>query len=399
MRNLLKRKQQNKQTHEVCQLWKVGLSDSKILAIVLVILAAVYSCVQPFSPPEISAPSSYLVVDGFLNTGQDSSFIELRRTQNINELVNPVVETGALLSVESENGEAYSFAEMTNGKYALPPRQFDQTGKYRLRIETSNGAEYLSEYVIVTKTPPLDSISYKIDPVRNAMVFYANAQDPQNKTHFYRWKFEETWEYESTYASALEVVGGEVVLRKENITRCWRTDKSSNIILGSTIKQTSDIIKELPINSVPISTNKLYIKYSILMKQYALSREAFEYWTTLSKTTQLTGSLFDPLPSLLTGNIRSTTNSADLVFGYFSASTEAKKRILIKPGLGAFPRCTEPDTLPIKCSSMEAECGLRTPLLLLSYWGARSDSVTAASADCTDCRLQGGTTMRPSFWE
>jgi hypothetical protein len=130
-----------------------------------------------------------------------------------------------------------------------------------------------------------------------------------------------------------------IIARKEDVHTCWQTLESKDIKLGSTIKLSADIIKEVPVNVIDIATNKLYFGYSILVKQYALSREAFEYWTDLAKTTQGTGSLFDPQPSQVTGNIRNKANNKELVFGYFSAAVEQKQRIFIKAQLGAYPRC------------------------------------------------------------
>ncbi|MCF0065278.1 DUF4249 domain-containing protein [Dyadobacter chenwenxiniae] len=357
-------------------------------------------CIVPFSPPEVSLDEQYLVVDGFFNVGgNDSSRIELRRTQNVNQTDQPLIETGAAIAVEAEKGRTYTFVESGAGTYFLPPGSYDMQDKYRIRIKTANGQEYLSDFVTVSRTPAIDSLAYKLDNVQNAMIFYVNAHDEQNKTQFYRWKFEETWEYESTYSSALEVVDSQVVSRKENITKCWQNKKSGSILLGSTVRLSNDIIKDLPLNTVPVSTNKLFRKYSILVTQYGLSRAAFEYWTELSKSTQLTGSLFDPQPAQVTGNIKNIADPKSLVFGYFSASTEETRRITISPNLGIFPRCTEPDTIPVQCSGFPDDpCAFNTQKLLLTYWGPRSDSVLVASPDCADCRTSGGTTRKPSFW-
>ena len=339
------------------------------------------------------------MVDGFFNvSGSDTSRIELRRTQNVNQTAEPITESGADITVEAEEGQSYAFTESGKGLYMLPPHLYNMSVKYRVRIKTQNGREYLSDYVTVSRTPAIDSITNKLDANQNAMIFYVNTHDAQNRTQFYRWKFEETWEYVSTYYSALEVVDKELVSRKENINRCWSSKKSGSILLGSTIRLSSDIIKNLPLNNVPVSTNKLYIKYSILVRQYGLSRPAFEYWTELSKTTQGTGSLFDPQPSQVTGNIKNTADPKDLVFGYFSASTEETKRLTITPRLGTFPRCTEPDTIPVQCGRPDEPCALNTTGLLLSYWGIRADSVLVASPACADCRIAGGTTQRPSYW-
>jgi hypothetical protein len=366
----------------------------------LALMLLVDSCIQPFSPPEVNSDENYLVVDGFLNvSGNDTTRIELRRTQNVNEAAGPTIERGAKLTAEEEGGEVFDFTESRPGVYVLPPRVYNVAGKYRIRIRTSNAQEYLSEFVAVSQTPPIDSLTYKVDNFQKAVIFYVNTHDPRNKTQFYRWKFDETWEYEAPYYSALELVNDTVVLRKENINKCWGRKNSGSILLGSTVRLSSDIIKDLPLNTVPISTNKLYIKYSILVKQYGLSKQAFEYWTDLAKTTQGTGSLFDPLPSQVTGNIKNTADPKDLVFGYFSASTEQTKRLTVTPKLGIFPRCVEQDTIPIRCPPRaDYECAGNTAKMLLTYYGFRSDSVLVAPQSCADCRLEGGNTIRPSFW-
>lgn len=364
-----------------------------------VLLLFLDSCIEPFSPPEVSSVENYLVVDGFLNVGADTSRIELRRTQNVNAEQEPYFETGAVISVEAESGESYAFSEAGSGLYLLAPKQYNTAGKYRLRIQTTDRKEYLSEYVTVNVTPAIDSLTYKLDEVQNAMIFYVNTHDPANKTQFYRWKFDETWEYRAAFFSALEVVNKKIITRSQDINQCWGNQKSGGIILGSTVKLSSDIIKNLPLFKVPVPTNKLYIKYSVLVKQYGLSRQAFEYWTSLAKTTQGTGSLFDPQPSQVTGNIVSTTNSKDLVFGYFSASTEAVKRITITPKLGNYPSCMPPDTFDIVCVPMsDRQCALETSALMLNYGGQRSEYLLGAPASCADCRTQGGTTVRPPFW-
>jgi hypothetical protein len=356
----------------------------------------IYSCIEPFSPPEVNNVETYLVVDGFLNIGGDSSTVTLRNTQNTNDDTAPIKELGAVVTAESENGESYTFTEMGNGVYKLPPVNANTATKYRLAIRRINGREYVSDYVQVSITPPIDSVSYRLDAGQNAMLIYVNTHDLNSNSRFYRWKFEETYEYRTAYYSGLERDYGkkEVVSRSEDVSLCWRTLESRDIKLGSTVKLSDNIIKEVPVNVIRIETNKLLYKYSILVKQYALSREAFEYWTDLAKTTQGTGTLFDPQPSQVTGNIKSKADPRELVFGYFSASTEASKRIFLNERLGSYARCTAPDTIEV------AEV-FETTGTLLSYYQDESgkDFLLSSSDFCADCRVQGGTIRRPPFWQ
>lgn len=364
---------------------------------VLAVAMAVNSCIESFTPPEVSNPGTYLVVDGFLNVNGDTSNIRLSHTQGVNDGKQVVTEDGASITVEAENGETYTFSPAGKGLYRLPPTSFDQETKYKLRIRRVNGSEYESAYVTVSKTPPIDSVGYRLDQSRNAVIVQVNAHDATNATRFYRWSFEETYEYRMPYYSGLirDIPNKTIAPRSDNINVCWRTQESKDIKLGSTIKLSQDIIKDLPVNIIDIGTNKLYFGYSILVKQYGLTREAFEYWTDLAKTTQGTGSLFDPQPSQVTGNIRNKADAKELVFGYFSAAQEQKKRIFIKETLGTYPRCIAPDTLTFK-DAFEGSS------VLLSFHQGEPPAKSgylATSESCADCRSQGGTTTKPSFWK
>ena len=370
----------------------------------LALTVLVYGCIQPFAPPEVNNTDHFLVVDGFLNFGEDTTKITLSRTQNTTARTPFVMETGASVKVLGETGEIYPLKEQGKGKYFLAAKITNQSVKYKLSIVTKNGSEYESDFVKINKTPPIDSIGYKVDREKNEAVFFVNAHDSQNNTHFYRWKFEETWVYSTPFLSGLEVVGTtlqnkKIVDRTEAINTCYRTLNSGSILLGSTIRLSQDIIKELPLNHVPIASNKLYIKYSLLVRQYGLSQEEFEYWTSLAKTTQGTGSLFDPLPSQVTGNIKNKKDPQELVFGFFSATVEQKKRVFVTPGLGSYVICTT-DTLSVGCPPRrEKECALETGSLLISYADAFNSFVVVAEPTCVDCRLQGGVLKKPSFWQ
>ncbi|SEJ29335.1 protein of unknown function [Dyadobacter sp. SG02] len=376
---------------------KTGYGTGKWASCAMLVAAglAINSCIEEFSPPEVTNPGVYLVVDGFLNVSGDTSQIILSHTQGVNEGRQFDRESGATITAEAENGESYAFQDMGGGLYQLPPTTLNPDLKYRLNIRRFDGREYESELVVVSKTPPIDSITYRVDEGRNAMMIYVNTHDPSNQTRFYRWNYEETYEYRMAYYSSLtrDYENKKIVSRTDNINVCWRTLASRDIKLGSTIKLSQDIVRDIPVNVVDINTNKLYFGYSILVRQYGLTREAFEYWTDLAKTTQGTGSLFDPQPSQVTGNIKAKADAKELVFGYFSAAQEQKQRIFIRETLGAYPRCMAPDTLTFD----EAFNG--GAVLLYYLMGPPKSGYLGTSESCADCRSQGGTTTKPAFWD
>ncbi len=354
------------------------------------------SCIEPFAPPEITNASQYLVVDGFLNTTVGaSSQIKLSRTQNVYDKGLPKAELRARITVEGDKGSRFTFVEAEKGIYHLAATSYNTTEKFRLRIRTSNSREYLSTYVPVIKTPAIDSLTYKINPGREGLRIFVNTHDQTNKTRFYRWSFDETWEYYMPLYSAYELVNKQIVSRTENINTCWTGAKASTIVLGSTIKLTQDIIKDQVVTYVPTSSGKLLIKYSILVKQFGLTQEEFEYWNNLSKTTERTGSLFDPQPAQITGNITSLSDPKELVFGYFGASTQQEQRLFVTENLGQNATCDPTDTL----TALEVLDSY--DLILTEYLpeGSFTPLYIMGPQNCADCRLRGGTNKRPLFWK
>lgn len=358
-------------------------------------LLLLYACIEPFAPPEITSASRYLVVDGSLNTTPGAvSQIKLSRTQNIYDQGGPQPEIRAKLTVEGDQGSRFAFAEGEKGVYQLGVSTFKTAEKYRLRIKTAANREYLSAYVPVVKTPPIDSVTSRVRAEKTGVEIYINTHDNLDKTRFYRWSYTETWDYYMPLYSGFEVVKGDIVFRSENINRCWSDANPTNIVLGTTIKLSKDIIKDQPIVFVPANSGKLRSTYSILVRQYALTQEEYEYWNTLAKTTERTGSLFDPQPAQVTGNIKAVDDASEQVFGYFSAANQREQRIFVNAGLGFGQYCPSGDTL----SQPDA---IKDPNLILYEYipeGSTTALYVMGSPECTDCRLRGGTIRRPPFW-
>ncbi|WP_373331463.1 DUF4249 domain-containing protein [Salmonirosea aquatica] len=339
----------------------------------------------------------YLVVDGSLNTTPGAgSQIKLSRTQNIYEKGGPQPESRAKLTVEGDKGSSFAFAEAVPGVYDLAPTTFRDSEKYRLRIRTSGGREYLSAYVPVVKNPPIDSLTYRVRGAGEGVQIYVNTHDPQDRTRFYRWSYEETWQYSMPLYSVYELVGKDVVYREQSINTCWSSASPTTIVLGTSVKLSKDIIRDQGVTFVPSASGKLQSRYSILVRQYALTQQEYEYWNALSKTTERTGSLFDPQPAEVTGNIRSVGDAGELVFGYFSASNRQEQRLFVTEYLGRpNPACEPTDTLT-------AREILESPDLILSEYYEGNSPVPLyimGTPTCSDCRLRGGTNQMPSFWK
>jgi hypothetical protein len=360
--------------------------------LLLLLLVGVWSCIDPFAPPEINNTRQYLVFDGFVNTnGTDTSWFMLSATQNLNDPSRPSYQMDATLSVEGDKGVTYPFSPHPSlpGTYFRAPEAFDLSQNYRLNI-LLNGNHYQTDWQKFQASPPIDSVTYEIKNGEGVQI-YVHTHDPSNASKFYKWSFEETWEYHAPLFSSLEVIGRSIVDRVVPINRCWSSATATNINLFTTANLSRDLVAYHPINYVSAATNKLLYGYSILVHQQVLSREGFDYFNELAKNNETNGSIFDPFPSQLTGNIHCLTDPDEKVFGFFRGGTVQSQRIFIREYLGRGPQCFQVDTLT-RAEVFESGnlIAYELPEMPLNY-------VTAAPF-CLDCREMGGTILRPWFW-
>jgi hypothetical protein len=387
--------------------------------VILLIVVIFADCKKPYSPRVVASSVNYLVVEGVINSSSDSTFIKLSRTVNIaNNTLNP--ETNAQVTVESDQNNIYTLIQtITPGTYAAAGLNLNNTEKYRLRIKTSDNKEYLSDFEAVKNTPPIDSIGYNIK--NNGIQIYINTHDPANNTRYYRWDYVETWQFHAQYYSNYKILYKPSVPRdtivgrtiNEQIYYCFENEVSTSVILGSSADLKQDVIYQSPITNIPSSSEKLELKYSILLKQYALTKEAFNFWTNLKKNTEQLGSIFDALPSQISGNIHCISNPSEAVIGDISVTNVQTKRIFISNNKlpqsfeTVYPyQCEQDSTLffnPISKSNdvesflFDATPGSVYPISAISGTGGIIGYMRA-DAECSNCTLRG-VTKQPAFWK
>jgi hypothetical protein len=374
-------------------------------------------CKKPYAPATVTVANNYLVVEGVINSGADSTIIKLSRTVNLagKTTVNP--ELGATMTVEGDQNVSYPLPQVDSGRYAAPPLNLDNAHKYRLRIGTADGKIYLSDYEPVKITPPIDTLRYEISAA--GVNLYTSTHDPANNAHYYRWDYTETYVYESTgntfykFDNTQFFDANKVRFRTpdEQIHICYVTDTSSTTILNTTAALKQDIVVDNPIVQIPASSEKLYYRYSILVKQYALTQEAYNFWSILKKNTEQIGSIFDAQPSELKGNIRCISNPKEPVIGYISVSTVSQKRVFISNSQlpGSAPHADTCQTYTFKWlkgvqPAPELVSGVAIPIGLINsgYDEPQNDSTYSVKAyiyDCVDCRYHlHGKNVKPGFW-
>ena len=329
-----------------------------------------------------------------------------KRQADTAKLIN---ETLAKVQLQGRDNSTYNLGETGGGMYTNTGINLNSSQQYRLYIKTREGKEYASDYVNVRTAPPIDSVGWIRE--NGGVQIYVNTHDPKNNTWYYRWTTEETWEFHSTYYTRLEylrdpvtndIVG--VKWRKPNQTvdetlyTCWQSENSTNLILGSSAKLSLDSMHKSLIY-IPQASWKLSVLYSVLVKQYALSKEEYEFLDKMKKNSEETGNVFGRQPSELKGNIHCLSNPGEPVIGYFGIANRQEKRIWIsKPEVSDWRYYMSCDTHNVTKDSAEWYSSFLTPVIPLDI--DQSGTILlffAASHNCVDCTLRG-TNKKPSFW-
>jgi len=364
-------------------------------------------CRQTYLPPATQANYSYLVVDGFIANGNDSTIIRLSRTTPISDSIFSAPELGAQVSVAGDQGDVYFLTDAGNGNYYIPSLTLKSAEKYKLRIATTNGKTYESEPQEPRATPPIDSLSWdQATPSPGAVNIYVTTHDPQNNTRYYKWDYIETWKYTSKFQSILEYTSNGLIIRPtaDDIFTCWRTKTSSDILINSSEKLEDDVIFKSLLVHIVAPDDRLTTKYSLLVKQYAIDKNAFTYYRQLQNNSQNLGSIFGTTPSQLKGNIHNVNDASEVVIGYINAGSISQQRIFIDfsqlnlwPPTSTYYANCELVLLGLNEYQFYLTQGSYLPLYYKSSNG-RPVGLWVGSPDCVDCRLHGGTNTKPSFW-
>ncbi len=289
------------------------------------------SCVEPYYP-EIKDYEDLLVVDGLLTDGQEPCLVSLSRTYAYNDFLN-VPETGAVVAILDDQGGVFSLEEGPEGQYLTDPTKFTgEPGRsYQLHLVLSDGSEYASDYMLLREVPPVETMVAHYErrelaepgSYSDGIQIYLNTGDPSRQTRYYRWEWEETWEFTVPMQAP----------EKAELFRCWKSGKSRSIMIGTSEQLTEDRIIDYPLHYVDAGSNRLRILYSLLVRQYAESPAAYDFWKMQEDMSERGGTLFDPIPAAIPGNIYSLSDPDEIVLGLFDASGVSTKRIYIDPQL------------------------------------------------------------------
>lgn len=372
----------------------------------MLILLLIHSCQLPYVA-EVEDRIGLLSVEGSIVKGDSLQRIKLSRSTSISSPRYNAVG-GCVVYVEDELGNVYNFKEKTEGLYTclIPDEDLVYGRSYKIYIETPVGEQYESEYETLNRGAPVDLVYYEIDSVYDpdfdvntlGAQFYLDLVGRESDSRYYRWNLTETWEYHS--ASGINAIQNQEdgeELEIENPYQyyfCWKTRGIPGLYSSSTVNLTSNQKKKIPLHFVSSQTDRLRIRYSLLIKQYSLNEGAFTYWNRTQIETAQLGGLHTQQPGQIRSNLANINDESEQVLGYFWVASKSEKRVFFNrpSGLNVHKRNCEWQLL-------EDILYKRYPLYIIYQFGAQDTTKYTSEPECLDCRLHGGSIVEPDFWE
>lgn len=328
----------------------------------MILLLLMSSCIDKFNFVS-DEPERMLNIEGFLTTVPKAHQIRISQVEKFGPefigLGRPVLLATVL--IRDDLGRVERLTELSSGYYSTSSDFAAEIGRsYNLEIQLLDGRRYISLKEMAMPVPEVDSVTYhsvrtvttdRLNDEFGVQVM-AHFQDPPDVENYYFWNV-----LESDFALITEPdlyhlpfdhpTCPRCPAPKDCCTRCFHKDlpKPTNIITVSDV-DFDGIYQNRRIAYVRDDGLRFKETYRLDIQHLSVSPETHRFLRLVDQQLRLTGSVFDPPPANIRGNLISLDNREEQVLGHFFVSDERFLRIYIQRDKLEFylrPQTTVPD--------------------------------------------------------
>lgn len=233
------------------------------------------------------------------------------------------------VNIVEEGGKTTPLREISAGLYETDSSALrGQVGKtYFVKIRTLDGREYQSKPERILPPVPIDDYNIEFSPiVTDPKPFKLSliTKDPIEKGNYYRWK----WTHYDTTSICKTIVQksdqSRTTINTPCCEKCWSFDPCKDCLYVAPDALTNGKTIETVVGYLPYESRKPYF---LVIEQFSISKEYFEFWKITQSQINNSGGIFDNAPAQAQGNIINTKDSTDQPLGYFSASGVTQKPV------------------------------------------------------------------------
>lgn len=380
----------------------------KQLILLLLVLQFLWltSCVEEYWP-EVDKYENLLVVDGGITNQQGPYTIRISKSSPIDSSAF-IPYQGCIVKILVDDGEEEYLTELEPGLFATSFNGIQgQVGKsYKLNIFTPDGKEYESSYELIKEPVEIDNVYAEVEYHNNGdydhplagYQFYVDTKESGSDSSYYMWQLYETYHYQSDYFIHWFYTNRLYNFHPiDSLYNCWGSRRIKDIYTFNSSLLINNKLEHFPLNYVNTQNRRLTIKYSLMVTQYTISKQVYKFWNAIEEQNSEQGSLYSHQPYQIKGNIRNINDDEEPVLGFFLVAATHSKRIFVEKINAPFyySSCTFNDGWTKAYGDLGLGGPYDSPQWVVFVLGRRG----VAHEGCVDCRSNGGTTIKPIFWE
>lgn len=366
----------------------------------LTVLAGVSSCIYPYDPQLENQPDKIVVVDGSIMVGGISTIkIDYLAPINSSAVAKPMGSAW----IEDNLGKAYypwGGAMAKGSSFTIQTADTGSAEQFRAVVEV-DGKTYVSEWQTPADAPEITSIDFSAD--ESTVYVTMDVKPGSGSSGYIGFLCDETWRFHSDicpeYYVNTQTWTYDTFMTGYEYYWCWRNSSSQQVSLVDYSGLEGDVIGKIPVKRFLRSDSRNHQRYSILVKAFAISKEAYDYNKRTQEISDIGGSLFTPDPGTLPSNLTCTTDPEQEVMGMVLAGTIGSRRAYLgNEYLVSRPVSTSEF---VHVPAEEMETWYYNKNYRPAYYVTIGDVIDMGWVPhrCINCIEAGGTQTRPDFWE
>jgi hypothetical protein len=302
------------------------------IAFFVILLA---SCEEYYNPA-IKRVSEKMVVESNITNDPNQNYVKLTKALDFYSSDQAEKIEGAKVELIESNGSSLTGIESSTGYFTFSNTPIPGK-KYYLRINWGNDI-YESEMVVMPPLPTIDTLytkhiiseSYRNNIYGPPVLVETPGREicidaivtPQLEYYRFDWRAVLQWFCKPYYG--------------------WKSkyDKGIFNIAGSKDFSPSAKITQHPVGFLEYDTRAFLdsdsqtpLGWIVIIDQYGIQKESYDFHEKLNKQLSAEGSLFDPILTQVYGNIHCITDQSKIVAGFFDLNSYCQYRYFLRIGM------------------------------------------------------------------
>lgn len=308
----------------------------------LFLLFILFSCIDPYAV-EVEEGVQLLTVDGMVTSGKGPHVIRLTRSDTYGSvyegLVRPVANATVIVR-DNEGGVTYFSEDKDDRGMYYSSEDFSAIlgRSYTLQIQLPDGKVYTSLPEKIDSEIAIQDIYFQSETIpvegeinlASGVGIYVDVEDPAGQNNFYYWRNGPSVYELHTRPDLYVNRETRAPAPKDCCNLCYVQEEVGNYSVFLSNDDVFDgLSTRMKAGFIPDDGLRFVTTFRVDLKQLSITAGAYRFLRLVKQQVGTSGSVFDPPPANIRGNMISLDNPNEVVLGYFMAAGEVEERIYI----------------------------------------------------------------------